>query len=84
MTFHQPDPNPITETAADRVREFLKQRSTMRGLDPQHIIAANEAVVTVGDLECLIQQADSLRYYNEHTHRHIEAKHVQALDGGQI
>lgn len=43
-------------SARERVREFLDNRATMRGLDPQQVHAANEAELTVADLEHLIAE----------------------------
>lgn len=59
--------------AADRVREFLDQRSVMRGLDPQEIHQANLAKLTVRDLQVLVQQAEALRHSAPHAAQIIEA-----------
>lgn len=80
MTVHQTPPPTEQVSAADRARAFLAERKPMKGLDPQHITACNEASLTVADLETLIHQADSLRHYAPFTHRNIEAQY-QGLDG---
>lgn len=46
-------------TAAKRIRAFLEQRETMRGLDPDHINAANHAPLLVSDLQSLLDAFDA-------------------------
>ena len=75
MTFHQPNPNPLEETAADRVREFLAARDDMVG---DHDVVSRVLTMTKGidltvhDLRILIQQADALRHHAEVQHMILE------------
>jgi hypothetical protein len=60
-------------TAAENVRAFLAERKPMRGLDPEHITAANEAVLTVSDLTALVIMAEA--FQAEHPDRAAVIEH---------
>lgn len=62
------------ETAADRVRKFLKAHDPApEGAVVSRVLTPTEGIdLTFADLETLIMQADTLRHYAEVAHMVIE------------
>ena len=44
-----------------RIREFLSERSTMRGLCPEQIAGANDSRLNTTDLRALLADLDAMR-----------------------
>ena len=44
-----------------RIREFLSERSTMRGLCPEQIAGANDSLLNTTDLRALLADLDAMR-----------------------